>query len=125
MNRLVIVNGTDITQHIDWESYSLEPEELYESWRDGNYVEHRVYTRSHMVGSFRVWLCGINGMDLDAFLTLWKAATVNHITTLAVYDNTTNSMKAINAYCEIKPDDHKQMMNGKFWDVLTIEVTER
>lgn len=125
MNRLVIVGGTDITPYINWKKYNIEAEEMYESWRDGNYVEHRIYIRSRMTGSFEVWLCGINDMDTDAFLALWNSATTNHVTTMAVYDQTINDMRAINAFCQITPSDHKQMMNGKFFDVFKIEVEER
>lgn len=125
MNTLVIVNNTDITPYIDWESYNVIEEQMYESWLDGNYVEHRIYTRSHMKGSFRVWLCGIDGMDIDAFMELWKGATENHVTTMAVYDKVNNKMQAINAYCKMTPSDHKEMINGKYFDVVTIEVNER
>lgn len=125
MNTLVIVNETDITPYIDWKSYKISSEEMYESWQDGNYVEHRIYTRSRMSGSFKVWLCGINGMDTDAFMQLWNGATVNHVTTLAVYDQVSNSMKAITAYCEIIPADHQEMINGNYFDVFTIKVKEQ
>lgn len=125
MNSLVIVNGTDITPWIVPGSYSMKVENLFESWLDGNYVEHRVYTRAHMVGSFKVWMAEVRGMDLDDFITIWDGATNNHITTMVVYDSTTNSMKAINAYCSITPDEHQQLANDKYYDVLNIEVTER
>lgn len=125
MNTLVIVNGTDITPYIEWKSYKISATEMFESWRDGNYVEHRVYTRSRMQGSFKVWLAGVDDMDTDAFMALWNGATNNHITTLAVYDQTSNSMKAIEAYCDITPSSHKEMVNGDYFDIFTIKVEER
>ena len=125
MNTLVIVNGTDITQYIDWASYALASQDIFQSWTDGNFVEHRIYSRSRISGTFRVWLCGKNGMNVDAFMTLWNGATHNHITTLGVYDNVANEIKAINAYCNIVPESHREMVNGDYFDILTIEVTER
>jgi len=125
MNTLVVVGGVDITPYIDWKNYKIVPEEKYESWQDGNYVEHRIYTRTRMTGSFKVWLCGMDDMDTDAFMALWNSATNNHITTLAVYDQTSNSMKAINAYCDITPNAHKEMINGNYFDTFTIKVEER
>lgn len=125
MNTLVVVNNTDITPYIDWNSYKMISNDVYKSWENANYVEHRIYTRSKVKGSFRVWLCGINDMDIDAFMELWNGATNNHITTLGVYVQTENRIKAINAYCDIKPDSHKEMINGNYFDVLTVEVTER
>lgn len=125
MNTLVIVNNTDITPYIDWASYALASQDIFQSWTDGNFVEHRIYSRARISGSFRVWLCGKNGMDVDAFMELWNAATNNHITTLGVYDNVSNSIKVINAYCNIIPQSHREMVNGNYFDILTIEVTER
>lgn len=125
MNTLVIVNGTDITPYMDHKSYNMVLNDVYKSWTDGNEVEHRVYVRSKMKGSFRVWLCGKDDMDIDAFMELWNAATTNHVTTLGVYDIINNEIKAINAYCKITPSTHKVMANGEYWNVIEIEVTER
>ena len=125
MNTLVVVNNTDITKYIDWNSYKMNNVAVYKSWEDGNNVEHRVYKRSKIQGSFRVWLCGMDGMDVDAFMALWNGATNNHITTLGVYDQISNSIKAINAYCELEPDSHREMINGNYFDIIKIEVNER
>ena len=78
-----------------------------------------------MVGSFEVWLCGMDGMDTDAFIALWNSAVSNHIVTLGVYDQASNSTKAINAYYTIEPVKHNEMINGNYFDVFKIEVTER
>lgn len=125
MNTLVVVNGTDITPYINWKTYKMEREDLCSTWRDGNYVEHRIYARSHLKGKFDVWLCGMNDIDTDAFLELWNGAVNNHVITLGVYDQTTNSMKTINAYYEMKPKKHLEMNNGNYYDVFEIEVEER
>ena len=125
MNALVVVNDTNITPYIDWDSYNIQPKEEYESWQDGNYVEHRIYTRSRLKGSFNVWLCGMNGMDTDTFMELWNGAVHNKIVTLGVYDQTINHMRAIEAYYSITPSKHKEMINGNYFDVFKIEVYER
>ena len=125
MNRLAIIGETDITPYIDWKSFKMEPVEKYVGFEDGNYVEHRNYVRTKLSGSFKLWLCGMNNMDTDAFKTLLAGATTNHVTTMAVYDQTTNSTKAINAYVRMVPKSHQEMMNGDYFDVFTVEVTER
>ena len=125
MNSLVTIGTTDITPYINWETYKMVSESMYESWKDGNFVEHRIYTRTRLSGSFDVWLCGMNGMDTDAFITLWNSAVNNNTITLGVYDQTSNSMKAIQAFFVITPSKHKEMVNGSYFDVFHIEVTER
>ena len=125
MNTLVVVDNTDITPWIVPDSYKLVPTEKYESWEDGNYVEHRIYTRTKITGTFNVWTAESRGMDTDAFMEHWNNATHNKITTLGVYDNVENRMRAIEAYCHITPDKHKDLAGGKFYDVFKIEVNER
>lgn len=125
MNSLVFIGSTDITPYINWKTYKSSHENMYESWQDGNYVEHRICVRERLIVSFDVWLCGINNMNTDAFFALWNSAVTNHIITLGVYDQLTNSIQAINAYYEITPAEHKEMVNGNYFDVFHIEVTER
>ena len=125
MNTLVVVDNVDITPWIVPDSYKLVPTEKYESWEDGNYVEHRIYTRTKITGTFNVWTAEARGMDTDAFMEHWNNATHNKITTLGVYDNVENRMRAIEAYCHITPDKHKDLAGGKFYDVFKIEVNER
>ena len=125
MNTLIVVDNTDITPWIVPDSYKLVPTEKYESWEDGNYVEHRIYTRTKITGTFNVWTAEARGMDTDAFMEHWNNATHNKITTLGVYDNVENRMRAIEAYCHITPDKHKDLAGGKFYDVFKIEVNER
>lgn len=132
MNILVEIGGVNLTPFIDWGSYKMEHKDQYESWLDGNYTEHRVYTRTKIEGSFRVWLCGMRvlntetRMDTDEFLDLWNRNTTNSkITTLAVYDQAENRLVVIEAYCEIIPEKHKQMINGNYYDTFTIKVRER
>lgn len=127
MNRLVVIGETDITPYIDWQSYKMEQKPAYESWKDGNYIEHRIYVRTRLEGSFRVWLAGINEMDTEAFLDLIESATANHVTTLSVYDPISGSLtpREITAFLDITPGKHREMMNGQYFDILTVKVSEK
>lgn len=125
MNTLCVIGNTDITPYINHGTYKTEHDNMSESWKDGNYVEHRVYIRSRLIVKFDVWLCGLNGMDTEAFFDLWNSAVDNNKITLGVYDHIAHSMKAITAYYDITPSDHKEMMNGNYFDVFTIGLTER
>lgn len=125
MNTLVQISTTDITPYIDWKSYKMAKEPAYESWLDGNFVEHRVVVRERIKGSFRVWLCGMDDMDTDAFMSLVNGATTNHVTALTVFDGVANTTVQINAFLKITPGDHKEMMNGDYYDTFTVEVIEK
>lgn len=123
--KLVQIGLTDITQYINQSSYKMNSEAQYESWQDGNFVEHRVYIRKRIKGSFDVALYGKNGMDTAAFMQLWNGAVEDNIIALDVYLQNEDRMEAIDAYFEITGSTHKELNNGGFLDILTIEVEER
>ena len=133
MNTLVTIANTDITPYIDWNSYKMEQKPSYESWKDGNYIEHRIYVRTRLEGSFKVWLCGMpipdsdDKMDSEEFLGLVASATANYVTTLSVFDQTSGSqtLQTIQAYLDITPGKHKEMINGEYYETFTIKVTQK
>lgn len=122
---LVTINGTDITEYINPKTYKMNAEKSYESWLDGNYREHRIYTRTKVKGSFDVALYGQNNMLTQNFLDLWNGAVVNEIATMGVYVQNTNKFQMIEAYFELDGKFHREMINGNYCDVLTIKITER
>lgn len=124
INNLVIIDGVDISPNV--KKYSIKPDKNYKSWEDGNNVEHRIYTRTRLTGSFEVWLCGVGDyLSLDDFLELWNGAVNNNVITLGLYDQTSNSVKAVNAYFDILPSSHRELSEGLYFDVLKIEVDEK
>lgn len=122
---LVEVNGIDITEHIIKKSYSVNSESIYNSWLDGNSREHRIYTRKKVSGSFEVVLYGKGGMTTQAFLQNWNEAVQNNVVTLYVYVNNDDKMEPIEAFYEITGEDHRELNNGDYCNILTIKIEER
>ena len=122
---LMKVNGVDITPYINSKSYEMNEESQFESWMDGNYVEHRIYTRPRVHGTFDVILFGLNDMDTEAFLTNWNAAVNNHVLTAQVFVQNTNIFKTVNAFFTFNGTFHREMINGNYCDKLTVEIQER
>lgn len=122
---LVTVNNVDITKYINPKTYKMNAEKEYESWLDGNYREHRIYTRTRIEGSFEVALYGQDNMLTQDFLDLWEGAVENEIVTMLVYVQNTNKMEAIEAYFEFDGKFHREMINGNYCDILTVKITER
>ena len=122
---LVTVNNVDITEYINPKTYEMNAVKTYESWLDGNYKEHRIYTRTRIEGSFEVALYGQSDMLTQDFLDLWNGAVDNDIVTMLVYVQSTNKMEAIEAFFEFVGKSHREMINGNYCDVLTIKITER
>ena len=122
---LASINGVDLTPYIDEKSYIMNAEDTYESWLDGNYVEHRIYTTTKIRGSFVVCLYGKDGMNTQTFLETWSGGVNNHIATILVYCQNTDSMEAINAFYAFEGTFHREMINGAYCDKLTISISER
>lgn len=122
---LAEINGIDITNYINEKSYKMNAVKSYESWLDGNFHEHRIYTRTKVTGSFEVALYGKNNMLTQNFLDLWESAVSNDIVTMLVFVQNTNKMEAIEAYFEFEGKSHRKMINGNYCDVLTVKITER
>ena len=120
----IIIGTTNITDHIVADSYQMDSEDLYESWRDGNYVEHRIITASKVRGSFEVACCD-SKYSFSDFMDAINAADNNGVLTCSVFVTNKNEMKAISAYYEIENTKHELMADDSFLDVLKITLTER
>ena len=122
---LAVVNGTDITKFINKKSYKVNAEKNFETWKDGNYLEHRIYTRPKVKGSFEVVLYGQDQTFTEDFLSLWNGAVDNDVVTISVFVQNHNKMEAIEAYFDITGTSHKDMINGNYCDKLTINIKEK
>ena len=122
---LVSINGKDITKHISEKSYKMNSEPIYESWLDGNYKEHRIYTRTRVKGSFTICLYGSDGVGTAEFLENWNKAVSNNVATMAVFVQNENKMEAINAYFTFEGTFHREMLNGDYCDKLNVTIYER
>lgn len=122
---LLIVNGVDLTDYINPSTYSVNALDQYESWMDGNLVEHRIYGRSRVAGTFDVFLYGKDGMDTDTFLSNWRQAVDNHILTATVFVQNLGYAKTINAFYTFEGTFHREMINGNYCDKLTVTIQER
>ena len=122
----VVVNSTDITNYIVEGSYKMDSSDTYESWRDGNMLEHRIIVTKKIKGSFQV-VCSnrSTSITLSDFLALWNGAVNNGIVTLGVYVLDTDQFEAIEAYYTMTNVRHDRAGDGSFIDVLEIAIQER
>lgn len=120
----VLINGVNITDHINESSYRIDADRKYKSWNDGNGRQHRIYTTEKVNGTFTVALYGKDGMDLDAFLELWKTAVKDNVVTIALWVNNLGKMKLIEAYYTFTMKKHTKV-NDRYVDLLEIKLEER
>lgn len=126
MRTHLVVNDTDLTAHIVSGSYDISSEDQYESWKDGNFKEHRIIVTSKVSGSFDLACSNRTGsITLAEFLDLWDGAVDNGVITLGLYVPNKDKFELIEAYYEINPKDHILSGDGSFIDVFTIKLQER
>lgn len=122
----VVVNNTNITNYIVEGSYHMDSSDTYESWKDGNMLEHRVIIAQKIKGKFQV-VCSnrSNSITLTDFLTIWNGGVNNGVVTIGVYVLDKGVFEAIEAYYSIENVKHDRAGDGSFIDVLEITITER
>ena len=120
----VVVGGIDISNYIVVGSYSVNASNQYESWKDGNGVEHRVIIRSKVTGSFEIGCCDTT-ITLADFLAAWNSAVNNGVVTLGCTVLNTDTFEALEAYYETTCKDHIKKGDGKIIDIMSVKITER
>ena len=126
MRNHLTVSSTDLTKYIVAGSYKVNTKDAYESWEDGNMLEHRIIVTRKVEGSFEIGCSDtLGGISLADFLALWDAATDNGVATIGVYVPNLNEFKAINCYYSISSKEHILSAGGEFIDVLTVTIKER
>ena len=122
----LVVNETNLTPYIVDGSYKVNSDDTYESWNDGNMVEHRVIVTQKISGSFDIACSNRDGsISLSSFLTTWNAAVENGVATIGVWVPNRGSFEAIECYYEMVSKDHILSGDGSFIDVLTVSIKER
>lgn len=124
-NHFTVAN-TNLTNYIVDGSYNVNSVDSYESWEDGNRLEHRVIITKKIEGSFDIGCSNRSGgLTVARFLELWNSAVNNGVVTLGLFVPSLNQFKALNCYYTIKSKSHILSGDGSFIDVLTISVKER
>lgn len=124
MRAHLVINDADYSDYIVASSYDVNSEDVYESWKDANFTEHRVTVAEKVKGKFKI-LCDPFRFTVGAFLSAWNAAVTNNVITLELYVINKNILKEVNCYYNIKSAQHIKSIGGKLYDVLEVEISER
>lgn len=122
---LIYIGSNDITDIVVRGSYKMDKTQKYESFTDGNMVEHRIITAEKIGGQFEVVLSDKNDCNLAEFKEIWDAAVTNGYVLATVYVTNTGETKTINAYYTMTNKQHTETADGDYIDVLTIKLEER
>ncbi|MBR2697522.1 MAG: hypothetical protein IKE76_02945 [Clostridia bacterium] len=118
------IGATDVTPWIDIQNYEMNREDVYTSWTDGNWVEHRVIARTRIAGEFKAGFD--KATDFAAFMTLLQTAkTAGGYYSVTAYCNNTGTTETFDAYLDTEDADKWDLVNGRQWQVVTVQVTGR
>lgn len=122
----IIIGQTNISDYIVHDTYKMDAKAQYESWRDGNYVEHRIIITEKIEGEFNVVCSNLDGsITLADFMDIISAAENNGVITCNVYVTNKGVSEAIDAYYAIDNESHTMKADGTFVDVLKVSLKER
>ena len=118
------IGATDFSGAVDVQSYAVNNNEVYESWTDANWIEHRNVVRHRIEG--RLTLGYRKATDFaTAVSTIATAVSANGYaacTLLALNDGTTH---AADCFLDIVGDARWDETNSRQWQTLEINVRER
>ncbi len=124
MQGKVIIGQNDISNLVVDGSYKMDEKETYESWKDGNKMEHRPGRVKKVSGSFNVALTSKINCTLAQFHQIMAAADNNGVIYAAVYVTNKGSVEAIDAFYSLENEEHIVTADGDI-DIVKVEIQER
>lgn len=118
------IADTDLTAFADIQNYNVNEEDVYQSWTDGNWIEHRNVVRRRVSGELKLGFA--NAAAFEAFTELLiSARQPGGWYPITVYINNTGALRDLEAFLEVKGSGKWDLVNGRQWLVQTISISQR
>lgn len=122
MTNLFKISTTDLTPWEKTDQHAVNREDLYTSWIDGNWKEHREIVRTKISGT--VVLGFKREADYSAFITLLSTAqNANGYYPITVWCSNTNTSESINAFLDISGDTVFDVTAPIKYHQITVTIT--
>ena len=116
------ISTTDLTAYEDIQNHDVQKENVWTSWTDGNWTEHREIVRTRVTGTVKLGFK--SATDYTTFQTLLTTAQdAEGYYPITVYCNNTGTSETVNAFLEITGED--KWGSSRQWQVVTIKITGR
>lgn len=118
------IGTTDVSQYLDIQNYSMNADDVYETWTDGNWVDHRVVTRQRISGKVQA------GFDSEtnyaSFLALLASEKdAESVYSVTAYVNNLGTAQTFSAFIDTDGSAKWDLVNGRQWLVVTLTITGR
>jgi len=121
---LFTIGSTDLTKWEETTAHAVNRDDVFEEWTDGNYITHRVITRTRISGT--VTLSFSRETDFTNFMSLMTTArNINGYYPITVWCNNTNTSESINAFLDISGDTKWDVTSPIKHNTITVAITGR
>jgi hypothetical protein len=118
------IGSTDLSSKMDYQNYSMNNLPVFQSWTDGNMIEHRNSIRSRITGSFE--LNYMNASDMTAFLNLMSSEmNVNGYYSVTAYVQNKNAVESFEAFIEYDAETKFDFTNNREYHLIKMNVRQR
>lgn len=118
------LGSTDLSPDADVQNWKVNQVDVWQEWTDGNWIQHRDVVRQRIQGTFQLGFQ--TSASWDAFTALLAAArNAAGYYTVKVYVNNTASSETIDAFLEISAANKWDLVNFRFWRVVSVTLTQR
>ena len=118
------IGSTDLSAFADIQNFNINQADVFQDWTDGNWIGHRDVVRQRITGSLQLGFK--RSADWTAFLALIAAEklTAGYFP-VTVYVNNLGATRTINAFLDLQAAAKWDLLNERFWKVVTVTLTER
>ena len=121
---LFTIGSTDLTQWENTANHAVNRTDIYEEWTDGNWITHRVISRTKISGT--VQLSFSRESDFSSFMSLMTSErNANGYYPITVWCGNTNSTETINAFLDISGDTKWDVTSPIKHNTITVAITQR
>lgn len=118
------IGETDLTDYLDQQNFKMDKYDMFESWTDGNWVEHRVISRQKITGKAAAGFS--SAADFSAFCELLESEREDDgYYVVTAYINNTGTTETFEAFLSMSATSKWDWVNECQWIVQTITVTQR
>ena len=124
LTNLFTVGTTDLTKWEKTEDHDVNLYKVYDTWTDGNWVDHRVNARTRVTG--KVTLGFSKEADMTSFLsTLSANEDAEGYYPITVWCSNTNSTATVNAFLDIVGDTKWDVTCPRKYHEIEVTITGR
>lgn len=124
MTNLFKINATDLTAYEKTSEHNVNRVDVYSTWTDGNWIEHREIARTRITGT--VTLTFPRSTDYTSFLALLTSEKdADGYYPITVYCSNTGTTETINAFLDVQGDTKWDLSSPRVWQGVTITIYQR